>query len=72
MGDPQESKQRYKFLLGQRADGSPSPSTCLPRSARLRLPLGGGKISKAGVAIDSLEDMERLLPASRWTLSRPR
>jgi methylmalonyl-CoA mutase, N-terminal domain len=61
MGDAQESNRRYKFLLGQGADGL-SVAFDLPTQIGYDSdsPWAAGEVGKAGVAIDSLEDMERL------------
>ena len=35
-------------------------------------PMAAGEVGKVGVAIDTLDDMRRLSPASPWTRSAPR
>jgi methylmalonyl-CoA mutase N-terminal domain/subunit len=57
----EESNARYKFLLGQGTTGL-SVAFDLPTQIGLDSddPLAAGEVGKVGVAIDSLEDMERL------------
>src|ERR1700733_6992413 len=61
MGDADQSNQRYKFLLAQGGDGL-SVAFDLPTQIGYDSdsPWAVGEVGKAGVAIDSLEDMERL------------
>src|ERR1700688_430219 len=61
MGDAEESNKRYKYLLGHGTTGL-SLSFDLPTQIGLDSdhPLASGEVGKVGVAIDSLEDMERL------------
>src|SRR5271163_634692 len=61
MGDAEQSNQRYKFLLNQGTDGL-SVAFDLPTQIGYDSdsPWAAGEVGKAGVAIDSLEDMERL------------
>ena len=61
MGDADQSNQRYKFLLAQGGDGL-SVAFDLPTQLGYDSdsPWAAGEVGKAGVAIDSLEDMERL------------
>jgi methylmalonyl-CoA mutase N-terminal domain/subunit len=58
----EESNARYKYLLGQGTTGL-SVAFDLPTQIGLDSddPLAAGEVGKVGVAIDSLEDMERLL-----------
>ncbi|MFQ5928870.1 MAG: methylmalonyl-CoA mutase [Acidobacteriota bacterium] len=58
---PQESNRRYRYLLSQGTTGL-SVAFDLPTQIGLDSdhPLAVGEVGKAGVAIDSLEDMERL------------
>ncbi|HEX8116295.1 MAG TPA: methylmalonyl-CoA mutase family protein, partial [Pyrinomonadaceae bacterium] len=57
----EESNARYKFLLGQGTTGL-SVAVDLPTQIGLDSddPLAAGEVGKVGVAVDSLEDMERL------------
>ncbi|HEY0174410.1 MAG TPA: methylmalonyl-CoA mutase family protein [Pyrinomonadaceae bacterium] len=57
----EESNARYKFLLGQGTTGL-SVAFDLPTQIGLDSddPLAAGEVGKVGVAIDSVEDMERL------------
>ncbi|HEX8337841.1 MAG TPA: methylmalonyl-CoA mutase family protein [Pyrinomonadaceae bacterium] len=57
----EESNARYKYLLGQGTTGL-SVAFDLPTQIGLDSddPLAAGEVGKVGVAIDSLEDMERL------------
>src|SRR5919206_251261 len=57
----EESNARYKFLLSQGTTGL-SVAFDLPTQIGLDSddPLAAGEVGKVGVAIDSLEDMERL------------
>ena len=57
----EESNARYKYLLSQGTTGL-SVAFDLPTQIGLDSddPLSGGEVGKVGVAIDSLEDMERL------------
>src|ERR1700677_4009031 len=61
MGDAEQSTQRYKFLLSQGTDGL-SVAFDLPTQIGYDSdsPWAAGEVGKAGVAIDSIEDMERL------------
>ena len=61
MGDAEQSNQRYKFLLAQGGDGL-SVAFDLPTQIGYDSdsPWAAGEVGKAGVAIDSIEDMERL------------
>ncbi len=61
MGDAEESNKRYKYLL---ANGTTGLSVAFDLPTQIGLdsdhPLALGEVGKVGVAIDSLEDMERL------------
>ncbi len=61
MGDAEQSNQRYKFLLAQGSEGL-SVAFDLPTQIGYDSdsPWAAGEVGKAGVAIDSIEDMERL------------
>jgi methylmalonyl-CoA mutase, N-terminal domain len=61
MGEADQSNQRYKFLLAQGGDGL-SVAFDLPTQIGYDSdsPWAAGEVGKAGVAIDSIEDMERL------------
>jgi methylmalonyl-CoA mutase, N-terminal domain len=61
MGDAEQSNRRYQFLLAQGADGL-SVAFDLPTQIGYDSdsPRAAGEVGRAGVAIDSLEDMERL------------
>jgi methylmalonyl-CoA mutase, N-terminal domain len=61
MGDAEQSNQRYKFLLTQGNEGL-SVAFDLPTQIGYDSdsPWAAGEVGKAGVAIDSIEDMERL------------
>ena len=61
MGDAEESNRRYKFLLGQGTKGL-SVAFDLPTQIGYDSdsPMALGEVGRVGVAIDSLEDMERL------------
>jgi methylmalonyl-CoA mutase N-terminal domain/subunit len=61
MGDAEESNKRYKYLLGHGTTGL-SVAFDLPTQIGLDSdhPLAVGEVGRVGVAIDSLEDMERL------------
>jgi methylmalonyl-CoA mutase, N-terminal domain len=61
MGDAEESNRRYKFLLQQGTAGL-SVAFDLPTQIGYDSddPMSLGEVGKVGVAIDSLEDMERL------------
>ena len=61
MGDAEESNKRYKFLLGHGTKGL-SVAFDLPTQIGYDSdsPLALGEVGKVGVAIDSIEDMERL------------
>ncbi len=61
MGDAEESNRRYKYLLSQGTTGL-SVAFDLPTQIGLDSdhPLATGEVGKVGVAIDSIEDMERL------------
>ena len=61
MGDAEESNKRYKYLL---ANGTTGLSVAFDLPTQIGLdsdhPLAGGEVGKVGVAIDSVEDMQRL------------
>jgi methylmalonyl-CoA mutase N-terminal domain/subunit len=61
LGDAEESNQRYKFLL---ANGTKGLSVAFDLPTQIGYdsdaPLALGEVGKVGVAIDSIEDMERL------------
>jgi methylmalonyl-CoA mutase N-terminal domain/subunit len=61
MGDAGESNKRYKYLL---ANGTTGLSVAFDLPTQIGLdsdhPLAAGEVGKVGVAIDSLEDMQRL------------
>src|SRR5213593_1140294 len=61
MGDAEESNKRYKYLL---AHGTTGLSVAFDLPTQIGLdsdhPLAAGEVGKVGVAIDSVEDMERL------------
>src|SRR5712672_1469897 len=61
MGDAEESNKRYKYLLGNGTTGL-SVAFDLPTQIGLDSdhPLAAGEVGKVGVAIDSIEDMDRL------------
>src|SRR6476469_5935362 len=61
MGDAEESNKRYKYLLSHGTTGL-SVAFDLPTQIGLDSdhPLAAAEVGKVGVAIDSLEDMERL------------
>jgi methylmalonyl-CoA mutase N-terminal domain/subunit len=62
MGDAEESNKRYKYLL---AHGTTGLSVAFDLPTQIGLDsdhvLAAGEVGKVGVAIDSIEDMERLL-----------
>jgi methylmalonyl-CoA mutase N-terminal domain/subunit len=61
MGDAEESNKRYKYLL---AHGTMGLSVAFDLPTQIGLdsdhPMAMGEVGKVGVAIDSIEDMERL------------
>src|SRR5450631_4227871 len=61
MGDAEESNKRYKYLL---ANGTTGLSVAFHLPTQIGLdsdhPLAAGEVGKVGVAIDSIEDMQRL------------
>jgi methylmalonyl-CoA mutase, N-terminal domain len=61
MGDAEQSNLRYKFLLAQGGNGL-SVAFDLPTQIGYDSdsPWAAGEVGRAGVAIDSIEDMERL------------
>jgi methylmalonyl-CoA mutase N-terminal domain/subunit len=66
MGDAEESNRRYKFLLANGSDGL-SVAFDLPTQIGYDSdsPWAAGEVGKAGVAIDSIEDMEQLFAGIR-------
>jgi methylmalonyl-CoA mutase N-terminal domain/subunit len=66
MGDAEESNRRYKFLL---ANGTAGLSVAFDLPTQIGLdsddPLSLGEVGRVGVAIDSIEDMERLFEGIR-------
>src|SRR6202050_294194 len=67
-GDPEESNKRYKYLL---ANGTTGLSVAFDLSTQIGMDsdhaLAAGEGGKVGVAIDSLEDMERLFAGIELT-----
>lgn len=61
MGDAEESNRRYKFLI---ANGTAGLSVAFDLPTQIGYdsddPMALGEVGKVGVAIDSIEDMERL------------
>src|SRR5437868_1753210 len=61
MGDAEESNKRYKYLL---AHGTKGLSVAFDLPTQIGMdsdhPMALGEVGKVGVAIDSIEDMERL------------
>src|SRR6201997_3150765 len=73
MGDAEESNRRYKFLLAHGTSGL-SVAFDLPTQIGYDsdAPLALGEVGRVGVAIDSLEDMQRLfadIPLDRISTS---
>lgn len=66
MGDAEESNRRYKFLLAHGTSGL-SVAFDLPTQIGYDSddPMALGEVGKVGVAIDSIEDMERLFSGIR-------
>jgi methylmalonyl-CoA mutase N-terminal domain/subunit len=66
MGDAEESNRRYKFLL---ANGTAGLSVAFDLPTQIGYdsddPMALGEVGKVGVAIDSIEDMERLFDGIR-------
>src|SRR2546427_12079174 len=62
MGDAEESNKRYKYLL---ANGTTGLSVAFDLPTQIGLdsdnPLAVGEVGKVGVAIDSIEDRQRLV-----------
>src|ERR1700684_2621313 len=61
MGDAEESNKRYKYLL---ANGTTGLSVAFDLPTQIGMdsdhPLASGEVGKVGVAIDSIQDMQRL------------
>src|SRR6267154_146840 len=68
MGDAEESNRRYKYLLGHCTTGL-SVAFDLPTQIGMDSDhaLAAGEVGKVGVAIDSIEDMERLFAGIELT-----
>jgi len=68
MGDAEESNKRYKYLL---ANGTTGLSVAFDLPTQIGMdsdnPLAAGEVGKVGVAIDSIEDMERLFQGIELT-----
>src|ERR1700733_14195146 len=68
MGDAEESNKRYKYLL---ANGTTGLSVAFDLPTQIGMDsdhaLAAGEVGKVGVAIDSLEDMERLFAGIELT-----
>jgi methylmalonyl-CoA mutase N-terminal domain/subunit len=66
MGDAEQSNRRYRFLLAE-GGGGLSVAFDLPTQIGYDSdsPWAAGEVGRAGVAIDSLEDMERLFAGIR-------
>src|SRR4249920_855690 len=68
MGDAEESNKRYKYLL---ANGTTGLSVAFDLPTQIGMdsdhPLATGEVGKVGVAIDSIEDMQRLFDGIELT-----
>ncbi len=68
MGDAEESNKRYKYLM---ANGTTGLSVAFDLPTQIGLdsdnPLAMGEVGKVGVAIDSIEDMQRLFDGIELT-----
>jgi methylmalonyl-CoA mutase N-terminal domain/subunit len=68
MGDAEESNRRYKYLL---ANGTTGLSVAFDLPTQIGMDsdhvLAAGEVGKVGVAIDSIEDMERLFDGIELT-----
>jgi methylmalonyl-CoA mutase N-terminal domain/subunit len=68
MGDAEESNKRYKYLL---ANGTTGLSVAFDLPTQMGMdsdhPLAAGEVGKVGVAIDSIEDMQRLFDGIELT-----
>jgi methylmalonyl-CoA mutase N-terminal domain/subunit len=68
MGDAEESNKRYKYLL---ANGTTGLSVAFDLPTQIGLdsdnPLAADEVGKVGVAIDSVEDMQRLFDGIELT-----
>jgi methylmalonyl-CoA mutase, N-terminal domain len=68
MGDAEESNKRYKYLL---AHGTTGLSVAFDLPTQIGMdsdhPLAAGEVGKVGVAIDSVEDMQRLFDGIELT-----
>jgi methylmalonyl-CoA mutase, N-terminal domain len=68
MGDAEESNQRYKYLL---ANGTTGLSVAFDLPTQIGMDsdhaLAAGEVGKVGVAIDSIEDMQRLFDGIELT-----
>jgi methylmalonyl-CoA mutase N-terminal domain/subunit len=68
MGDAEESNKRYKYLL---ANGTTGLSVAFDLPTQIGLdsdhPLASGEVGKVGVAIDSIDDMQRLFDGIELT-----
>ena len=68
MGDAEESNKRYKYLL---ANGTTGLSVAFDLPTQIGMdsdsPLALGEVGKVGVAIDSIEDMQRLFDGIELT-----
>ena len=68
MGDAEESNKRYKYLL---ANGTTGLSVAFDLPTQIGLdsdhPMAAGEVGKVGVAIDSIEDMQRLFDGIELT-----
>ena len=68
MGDAEESNKRYKYLL---ANGTTGLSVAFDLPTQIGMdsdhPMSLGEVGKVGVAIDSIEDMQRLFDGIELT-----
>jgi methylmalonyl-CoA mutase, N-terminal domain len=68
MGDAEESNKRYKYLL---ANGTTGLSVAFDLPTQIGMdsdhPQAAGEVGKVGVAIDSIEDMQRLFDGIELT-----
>ena len=68
MGDAEESNKRYKYLL---ANGTTGLSVAFDLPTQIGMdsdhPVAAGEVGRVGVAIDSIEDMQRLFEGIELT-----
>jgi len=65
-GRPEDTNERFKYLLARARRDSRRRSTCRRSWATTRSPRARGEVGKEGVSISTLDDFQRLFADIRW------